>query len=298
MLSIGTKCSFLEDMFLNSQPDASRVWSLLRIMLDFDLQKFLDAFSNFQAFESMIIQLAVTPNVGPLAEDREINDVVKVVEALSDQCERIDFFESAMQAQALIQDILNSQMIRDHTYSRIEVRMKVLKESVFRELYGRKFLWIRPGYAAFVDQNELFGPEVNWVFPEAKEDIREAGNCIAVDSNTAAVFHLMRVLEHGLVLMAENVGITELGVENWHNIIEQIESKIRNAQKKLPRGAEKTERLQFLSEAAKEFTYFKDGWRNHVSHNRSKYDANGAFSIFIHVLAFMKHLSVNLGDKP
>jgi hypothetical protein len=51
-----------------------------------------------------------------------------------------------------------------------------------------------------------------------------------------------------------------------------------------------------LSEAAKEFFYFKDGWRNHVSHAKDKYDGPQAFSVLNHTSAFMKHLSMGLSE--
>ena len=86
--------------------------------------------------------------------------------------------------------------------------------------------------------------------------------------------------------------------QNWHNIIDQIESKIAAERKTLPSGAPRNERLQFLSEAAKEFFYFKDGWRNYVSHNRANYDDHQALSTLEHTRAFMTHLSSKLSGVP
>jgi hypothetical protein len=84
--------------------------------------------------------------------------------------------------------------------------------------------------------------------------------------------------------------------KNWHNIIEEIESNIKNLAKGPKTPPNTVERLKFLSEAAKEFTYFKDGWRNHVSHNRMSYDASQAYSAISHVSAFMQHLSTQLKE--
>ncbi|HVE20336.1 MAG TPA: hypothetical protein VNC39_00005, partial [Acidocella sp.] len=102
-----------------------------------------------------------------------------------------------------------------------------------------------------------------------------ATDCYAMGHNTASVFHCMRVLEHGLSSLASELGLS-FDLQQWHNIIDQIESKIVEQRKKLPRGIERNEKLQFLSEAAKEFFYFKDGWRNYVSHNRGRYDDHQA----------------------
>jgi len=85
-------------------------------------------------------------------------------------------------------------------------------------------------------------------------------------------------------------------LQQWNTIIEQIEAKIAELRKSLPRGPEKNERMQFLSEAAKEFFYFKDGWRNHVSHNRGTYDEHQAASVLEHTRSLMNHVATPLSE--
>jgi hypothetical protein len=53
--------------------------------------------------------------------------------------------------------------------------------------------------------------------------------------------------------------------------------------------------LQFLSAAAKDFAYFKDGWRNYVAHNKASYQENDAAAVLEHVKSFMNHLGSHLG---
>jgi hypothetical protein len=141
----------------------------------------------------------------------------------------------------------------------------------------------------------IFGPDAEKAFASAIPDMIEAGNCYALGRSTACVFHSMRVLEPGLRVMAADVGET-FDVQQWHTIIELIESKIRAQAKAMPPGAPKGERLQFLSEAAKEFFYFKDGWRNHVAHAKASYDEPQALSVLTHVQIFMRHLSTKLSE--
>jgi hypothetical protein len=132
-------------------------------------------------------------------------------------------------------------------------------------------------------------------FPSAEIDILAAVDLWALGHSTASVFHFMRVLEHGLRALANDVG-RSFDIQNWQNIIDQIESEVRNLGKTLPASPDKTERLRFLSEAAKEFSYFKDGWRNHVSHGRGVYDEHQARSIMEHVKAFMTVLASKLRE--
>jgi hypothetical protein len=89
---------------------------------------------------------------------------------------------------------------------------------------------------------------------------------------------------------------TPIELENWNTIIEKIESTIRDREKQLPKGMQKSEEMQFYSEAAKEFRYFKDAWRNHVSHSREKYGDAEAYRVLIHVRDFMQHLATRLKE--
>jgi hypothetical protein len=131
-------------------------------------------------------------------------------------------------------------------------------------------------------------------FPSAEEDIKAAVDCWALGHSTAAVFHAMRVLEHGLRALASDLG-KNYDTQAWYNIINEIESEIRKLGN-MPKSAAKNERLQFLAEAAKEFVYFKDGWRNYVSHARGKYDEHQARSVIEHVRSFMNGLTSELPE--
>lgn len=132
-------------------------------------------------------------------------------------------------------------------------------------------------------------------FPSCKEDAKTAVDCYALDRHVACVFHCMMALEYGLRALAGDVGLS-FGTQQWNTIIEQIESEITKLRKTLPYGTQKNERMQFLSEAAKEFFYFKDGWRNYVSHGRARYDEHQALSALEHTRAFMNHLATRLSE--
>jgi hypothetical protein len=106
---------------------------------------------------------------------------------------------------------------------------------------------------------------------------------------------MMRVLEHGLHALANELG-KSFDVQNWKNILDEIEAEIRTQERTLPRGTSKNERLRFLSNAAKEFVYFKNGWRNYVSHGRDPYDEHQARSVMEHVREFMTVLSSQLHE--
>jgi hypothetical protein len=164
------------------------------------------------------------------------------------------------------------------------------------ELGQRCFVMALPDrYGLYQGGESAFGASVIGAFPSAATDIKAAAECCAIGQSIACIFHCMRVLEYGLRALSADVGLT-FDIQQWHNIIDQIESKIRDESRTLPRGAPKNERLQFLSEAAKEFFYFKEGWRNHVSHGRGAYDDQQSLDILNHTRAFMAHLSTRLSE--
>jgi hypothetical protein len=132
-------------------------------------------------------------------------------------------------------------------------------------------------------------------FPSAQSDIFSGVDLWSLGHSTASVFHFMRTLEHGLRALAGQLGVS-FGVQNWQNVIDQIDAEVRAQGKTLRTGEAKNQRLQFLSEAAKELVYFKDGWRNYVSHARGVYDSHQARSVMEHTKAFMTTLSTQLSE--
>jgi len=136
-------------------------------------------------------------------------------------------------------------------------------------------------------------------FGSATKMIESATDLYALGHNNGCVFHLMQVLERGLKALAADVS-EDFNTQQWEEIIGTIEGRIKTIQKNGIPGATKAikdDRLQFLSEAAKEFRYFKDGWRNYVSHGRADYDECDARSVLVHVRDFMNHLSSRLCEE-
>jgi len=130
-------------------------------------------------------------------------------------------------------------------------------------------------------------------FPSSLFDIEEAGKCLAFERYTSTVFHCMRIVELGLVPLADEFSVSS-DKANWHIIISQIESEIANRSKS--QGANWTDQ-QFYTEAALSFHFFKDAWRNHVMHVRLTFDEERAKRIYSHVQSFMNQIATKLSEK-
>jgi len=131
---------------------------------------------------------------------------------------------------------------------------------------------------------------VEAAFPEAVKDIDAANRCYALDEWTACVFHSMRVLEHGLRLTAKRFNV-DFAVDSWHKVIKGIEDAIAALRNKQGLTEEDRKEISYYSDAASQFRYFKDSWRNHVSHGREHYDERDAEKVLTHVREFMQHLA-------
>ncbi|HEX3685236.1 MAG TPA: hypothetical protein VHU83_22055 [Bryobacteraceae bacterium] len=166
------------------------------------------------------------------------------------------------------------------------------------------FLRISEERAAYLDREDLFGEQVKAKVPSAVPDIRDAGNCLALDLNTAAVFHLMRVAEHGLRHLAKalKVRLTHSGKHHpieyadWNKIIEGVQNKIR-ATRTLNPGPKKEALLVIYSDAADHCTYMRDLRRNNISHARKPYIYPEALSAYERVRAFMQFLATGLKSR-
>ncbi len=181
------------------------------------------------------------------------------------------------------------------TNRELAVELRVLRETIDDGLKGQLVYRYEDRQRLTFSNWKRDWQTVLNAFPSATVDIRSGVDLWALHYSTASVFHMMRVLETGLKILAADVG-KAFTVQNWQNIIEQIEAEIKIAGKSLPQSAGKSERLRFLSAAAKEFMYFKDGWRNYVSHNRSAYTDDEAESVMVHVRQFMATLAERLSE--
>jgi len=170
-----------------------------------------------------------------------------------------------------------------------------LQKDLNRELYKRKFAYIPSPNDKYFEQEKLFGEGVYKKIPDARQDIKEAGNSMAVGLYTACVFHLMRIAEHGLRKLARRLKVTvlhnkrptPLEEEDWEKLIAGIDGKIAAA-RQIPLKAKKREQLKLYSELAQHSRYIRDIFRNDVSHTGDPYNEPEAKAAWSRVRPFMQ----------
>jgi len=287
------------------QAEPYRLWSLLDMLL-FSAEAFFWCGRALRDVRADCLVGSVTVRNGQpvfaVAHDldqRSRDKALASLETVETEFRKIGLRITADMASDLIEELKRSSR---RSVEWLHTQIDTVERVAARELSGQLFLYIPPERAKFwprQKQPNVFGDAVATKFPSASYDIISSGECLAASMSTAAVFHLMRVMEIGLTALGGVFGVS-LAHTNWGPAISEIERKIRNmhtdpAWKEL---ADCKEQQRFYADAATHFAIIKDAWRNHTMHARGKYVQVESERIFESVRAFMQKLAERLSDEP
>ncbi|MDA0739529.1 MAG: hypothetical protein O2999_12800 [Nitrospirae bacterium] len=183
------------------------------------------------------------------------------------------------------------------TYNELALQYKEFYKCLYDEISENLFLFLPTEKQQFyLDPLEQFGVNVSR-FESAREDVEEAGKSYATSRNTACVFHLMRVLEVGLNVLAKHFHLSDEQTD-WETIIKKIQDKIHELDQ-LPKDL--TPEIwqsdhRIYSEMAMHLWFLQDVYRNHAMHSREHYDETSALAIYNHASSFMKHVATRLSE--
>ncbi len=265
--------------------------SLLEI-LQVHADVFVMLMSTMQVIESTLLTIAKLPAIDTDKFIKYRNSLKEPLDGIFAECRQLELDGSLRLINIIMNNLPNLEA------SGLTANIATLREMIWAELGDRFVLHIPQQRLIWFNNANSFGPETVIAFRKAIPDIKESGNCYSLGLYTACVFHLMRVLEHGLSALTKDVGL-KFYRQSWGTIIDKIREKIDDEIKllnKQPKDPSRTDRLTFLSQAAKEFVYFKDGWRNYAMHGLEEYDAPKALSVLNHVKEFMAHLATKLTE--
>ncbi len=168
---------------------------------------------------------------------------------------------------------------------------------------------MRAARAGCIDNPNLLGPEVLKAFVDARADILEAGNCLAAECHTAAVFHMMRAFEWGIRTFAADLGLTRFAdwskqdkrfkytpssFGTWEKFITQLPGKIEKKLKALRPGIKRQKRQEYYYSVYDDIKIVKEAWRNHVMHTRREFSSTEAEAVFTRV----RDMLVRMAAKP
>jgi hypothetical protein len=228
---------------------------------------------------------------------KDIGDIASLqrsLERIEVACNAIHLTVSCVRLRRLL------KMLKSGMYaSNVTIRGDFIKElrglrgRIKDELSERYFLFVYPEKIQFLEDKQPFGPQVIEQFPNATFDIEEASKCLALSRATASVFHLMRVMEEGLKLLAKLLGIPY--APSWESYIRQISENI--SQKHRKKGIRWKKDEPFFKEVLGNLESIKIAWRNPTMHIVRRYDDEEAEQIFIAVRLFMQRLAGRLTTK-
>lgn len=259
-------------------------------MITFDADEFCLALAYLQEFERRLELLTDGERLLPI---NDASDGARIIGSFFRECNRAGLKRPLDRTDKLRYFGESGRDQSRFTVNTMRWELKELREAAFTDLRERTFLRLDDSAEHHYEKAELFGSLVSKKFPKADYDVKEAGNCYATARYTACVFHLMRVVEHGLRGLARNLKVPfpkTLELKEWAELIGDIERGVQKIIQK-PKSSKRAKDLQFYNAAAAQLLYFKDGWRNHVMHTRANYDEYQALVVMTHVREFMQHLA-------
>ena len=179
--------------------------------------------------------------------------------------------------------------------------MAALTERIEDECGRRTFLVLTRREAEYFSQREpMFGYQVCHKFPkEAAFEIAEAAKCLALSRSTAAVFHLMRVMEIGIRAVSSCLGIPDPvkpSERNWSKMLKNIMED--GIQRRWPTSAQRMAGDgAFFESLYVSLDAVRNPWRNSTMHIEHKYTNDDAEHIFVAVKGFMKKLATRCDEN-
>jgi hypothetical protein len=186
-----------------------------------------------------------------------------------------------------------SLLLANEEFARVRGALLQLQHCVRVELGTRSALIFDAKSTSLWEAQGLpSGADFRTKFATAQYDMDEAAKCLAVGRGTAAVFHLMRVMETGLRAVHECLGISVALVgnnRNWGSILNRVRDAIANKGK----WPEK----DLFQEIYALLDSVKDAWRNPTLHVGEKKTTEEAEHIFAMVSGFMKKLASRMDES-
>ena len=282
-----------------------QIWSLWEIVNLFKAEKLAGLCAQFQLLmEGAQVGITVMGYGAHKPDDLRLNMLSRLVANTKQLCAEINLPDTDQQLRLaeyhLVTDTNSLTLLVMHS------ELRRILETLIAELGKRKFLFISADRNGYLENENLFGEAVSNRFPLAKADLRAAGNCLAAECWTAAVFHLMRSFEWALRTICYELGLkrmrdfdkktggfkyTPTSYAVWEKIINQLPAKVEKRLRELRPGPRKQRMQEYYSSAIEDVKAVKDAWRNHIMHTRQEFNRVDAAGVVSHVNSIMVRLS-------
>ncbi|MGH9551788.1 MAG: hypothetical protein ACRD3W_20550 [Terriglobales bacterium] len=253
-----------------------RLWSLWD-MLRFYADQFISTLNWLQTLE-MTFSSQIQEQ---LATDKVVEMFCHDLEGLNEHLDKMDC-RLSMKMSIRAQEMMKVTKKFDNNIQQV---LKELRTRIVDELGDRMLFSINSENAKLLDDDgePLFGPRVAAKLPSTAEDIAEAGHCLALNRPTACVFHLMRVMETGVQVFGNELGVELTEEKNWHNILDEVNKAIKAKD-------QKDHITKLYAGISSNLYNVKLAWRNEVMHPKQTYTPDEAKKVFSAVDSFTRDL--------
>ena len=265
-----------------SQPDRPfhGLWSLWEIMFDLNVSAFF--------FSAMHLQ----HNLSAMQEksgEIESNQLAALHEQLRDLEQNLDLLNAKFTKMEVAR--VKDGMSEGTTYEYMTARYNDICSRLSDELSTFNVVFIDGKMAGYYKPTEpLFGKTFGKQFQTASSELDEAAKCLALGRSTASVFHLMRLVEHGLRATAYCLGASAIqgGDRSWGKILGDLNAKCAD---KTTVGTWSGSDKAFFAEVMASLDAVRVAWRNATMHVENTYNDDQAEHIFVTVKGFMTKLA-------
>jgi hypothetical protein len=267
-------------------------------MLSLNGESFYRACAALSAIEASI---RVSEQINKQADDDMSSHSRRMcLEQITDFREHLSVLQAGLtdDAAARIEGALRNSKA-PFTYNELRFGIDNLQSRLRDELrHINLFVMSTPDHTFYEPKEPLFGFEVEGKFISASFDIAEAGKCMALKRPTAAVFHLMRILEIAIRAMSRCLGIdepTKPAGRNWGITLKQIKENIDD---RWPNAAQRSAGDGSMFESLyASLDAVRNPWRNSTMHVEQKYTDDEADHIFRVVRALLKRLACRMDEN-
>jgi hypothetical protein len=230
------------------------------------------------------------PSVQNIACETIWATVQPYLEQIKEACKRLDLDHALRKVYRIQMDYEDEET---YIFHNLQASLKELGERIEDELDGLVFMYVPAERSKYFEKEPPpFGDAVRAKFPEAIADVEDAGGCLGVGCSTAAVYHLMRVVECGIRRLRRRLKLpAHLERKPWGKMFGPMNAAIAA----LPYTSTKeVNKRDSYSEAMAHLENVKNAWRNPTMHSKRRYTQEEAEAIFGNVRTFMDYLATKV----
>jgi hypothetical protein len=285
--------------------ESTRLGYIVGEMLQVYAHVILKLFDELRDLEIQVgKQLPATPVP---AEAKEISD--RFLQHLVDMrgmCEALQLSSASKQVRHIIEFVDKRVVPGNQVSPKLAELRRRIREDLEDHVYFcvpekaayRCFQRNENGFYRFKVPSELMDPKIAERFPAASEDIEASYRCFIFDCYAAAMFHLMRVVEIGVLKLAKVAGLED-PTPSWGAVLQYVERIVLRTKYEDVEPAVRPYR-DMLGAVLPQMQAIQRAWRNKFAHIEDKIipaeiiSETVATEILVAVEAFMRQLAYDL----